>query len=433
MHRSHQTAGALVRLGALTLALLVPAGGARGERPSATAALSPHVPVPRRRHGDGLHLRRHQPAGGESIGTVDIRPAVALLEGSVVPSGPAGWSAETDGDGCSYQNPGDPGVTSRRERARRRSSSWPPPERPGGRPDGTIRVAVGGRTPPTATTSSRRPAGRAGGLDVTAYTFEVLDVVAASGPAAPAPRAHRQTGPLPQESTRCSSSAGGTAQPDARPGSGLLLARGIAPGEPGHLQFRTCRGRAELRQRRPRELERRADHPGRPGHDGHGLDRLVLDANLRPGDADGIRGGRRARRGQPAARHHEGGCAGRHRARRLSGDGGPLTFALVKGPAHGTLSGSGPSLAYTPEAHYAGEDGFTFTGEQRPVDVAACIRCHHRRTGQPPTCLRPGLPTWRSWRPPDPSGSCAGPPAFGGPQRVLRPYVRSPGRRQVGG
>ncbi|MGC9036977.1 MAG: cadherin domain-containing protein, partial [Verrucomicrobiia bacterium] len=38
----------------------------------------------------------------------------------------------------------------------------------------------------------------------------------------------------------------------------------------------------------------------------------------------------------------------------------PLTFAIVAGPAHGTLSGTPPNVTYTPAANYNGSDSFTF-------------------------------------------------------------------------
>jgi len=42
-------------------------------------------------------------------------------------------------------------------------------------------------------------------------------------------------------------------------------------------------------------------------------------------------------------------------------DGDTLGYAVVSGPAHGTLSGSAPNLNYTPGAGYTGSDSFTFT------------------------------------------------------------------------
>src|SRR5207247_1407256 len=41
-------------------------------------------------------------------------------------------------------------------------------------------------------------------------------------------------------------------------------------------------------------------------------------------------------------------------------EGSPLTFTVVVGPAHGTLSGAAPALTYTPAANYNGADSFTF-------------------------------------------------------------------------
>jgi sugar lactone lactonase YvrE len=39
---------------------------------------------------------------------------------------------------------------------------------------------------------------------------------------------------------------------------------------------------------------------------------------------------------------------------------GTLTYSVVTGPAHGTLSGTAPNLTYTPNSGYAGADSFTF-------------------------------------------------------------------------
>ena len=38
----------------------------------------------------------------------------------------------------------------------------------------------------------------------------------------------------------------------------------------------------------------------------------------------------------------------------------PLTYSVVSPPAHGTLSGAAPTLTYTPDAGYRGDDAFTF-------------------------------------------------------------------------
>jgi MYXO-CTERM domain-containing protein len=48
---------------------------------------------------------------------------------------------------------------------------------------------------------------------------------------------------------------------------------------------------------------------------------------------------------------------------KLSGsdaDGDPVTYTVVDGPSHGTLSGTAPALTYAPAAEYSGADSFTF-------------------------------------------------------------------------
>ena len=51
-------------------------------------------------------------------------------------------------------------------------------------------------------------------------------------------------------------------------------------------------------------------------------------------------------------------------------DGDVLTFAVGSQPAHGTMSGSGANLTYTPEANYSGPDSFTFTVNDGTVSSA---------------------------------------------------------------
>src|SRR5204863_7963888 len=41
-------------------------------------------------------------------------------------------------------------------------------------------------------------------------------------------------------------------------------------------------------------------------------------------------------------------------------EGSALTYIVVTPPSNGTLSGSGPSLTYTPFLNYNGSDSFTF-------------------------------------------------------------------------
>ena len=52
-------------------------------------------------------------------------------------------------------------------------------------------------------------------------------------------------------------------------------------------------------------------------------------------------------------------------------DGDALTYAVVTGPAHGTLSGTAPNLTYTPAANYSGPDSFTFIANDGTTDSNA--------------------------------------------------------------
>ncbi len=49
-------------------------------------------------------------------------------------------------------------------------------------------------------------------------------------------------------------------------------------------------------------------------------------------------------------------------------DGNPLTFLVASSPAHGALSGTPPSVTYTPDPNFAGADTFTFTVNDGKVD-----------------------------------------------------------------
>jgi len=49
-------------------------------------------------------------------------------------------------------------------------------------------------------------------------------------------------------------------------------------------------------------------------------------------------------------------------------DGGALSYSVVSGPLHGTLSGSGATLTYTPSPNYNGSDSFTFKANDGAAD-----------------------------------------------------------------
>ena len=51
-------------------------------------------------------------------------------------------------------------------------------------------------------------------------------------------------------------------------------------------------------------------------------------------------------------------------------DGDALTYAIATPPAHGTLSGTPPSVTYTPAANYHGPDSFTFTANDGALSSA---------------------------------------------------------------
>jgi VCBS repeat-containing protein len=54
-------------------------------------------------------------------------------------------------------------------------------------------------------------------------------------------------------------------------------------------------------------------------------------------------------------------------------DGDSLTYIVVNGPAHGTLSGPGPDVTYSPHADYNGPDSFTFKVNDGKVDSNVAI------------------------------------------------------------
>ncbi|HEY7109056.1 MAG TPA: LamG-like jellyroll fold domain-containing protein, partial [Nitrososphaeraceae archaeon] len=49
-------------------------------------------------------------------------------------------------------------------------------------------------------------------------------------------------------------------------------------------------------------------------------------------------------------------------------NGDSLTYSVVSQPTHGTLTGTAPSVTYTPQSGYTGTDSFTFKGNDGTVD-----------------------------------------------------------------
>ncbi len=51
-------------------------------------------------------------------------------------------------------------------------------------------------------------------------------------------------------------------------------------------------------------------------------------------------------------------------------DGDSLSYSVVKGPSHGSLSGKAPKLIYTPKANFSGSDSFTFKTNDKKLNSA---------------------------------------------------------------
>ena len=65
-------------------------------------------------------------------------------------------------------------------------------------------------------------------------------------------------------------------------------------------------------------------------------------------------------------------------------DGDVLTFSVVAGPAHGTLSGAPPFLSYAPARDYAGSDSFTFRVDDGVASATAAVSILVAPVNDPP-------------------------------------------------
>ncbi|MFH1882192.1 MAG: Ig-like domain-containing protein [Planctomycetota bacterium] len=67
-------------------------------------------------------------------------------------------------------------------------------------------------------------------------------------------------------------------------------------------------------------------------------------------------------------------------------DGDALSYSVVKDPSHGSLSGTGPNLTYTPNANFNGSDSFLFKVNDGTVDsAAATVSIQLKPVNDPPT------------------------------------------------
>jgi hypothetical protein len=66
-------------------------------------------------------------------------------------------------------------------------------------------------------------------------------------------------------------------------------------------------------------------------------------------------------------------------------NGDLLTYSVVTGPSHGSLSGTAPNLTYTPNANFNGSDNFTFNVNDGTVDsVSATVSITVTPVNEPP-------------------------------------------------
>jgi hypothetical protein len=66
-------------------------------------------------------------------------------------------------------------------------------------------------------------------------------------------------------------------------------------------------------------------------------------------------------------------------------DGDVLSYSVVKGPSHGSLSGTAPNLRYTPKVNFNGSDSFTFKVSDKTADSsAATVSIKVKAANDPP-------------------------------------------------
>lgn len=71
-------------------------------------------------------------------------------------------------------------------------------------------------------------------------------------------------------------------------------------------------------------------------------------------------------------------------------DGDALTYSVLAGPLHGTLSGMAPNLTYTPALNYNGADSFTFKANDTQADSnTATVTINITETAPPVTTASP--------------------------------------------
>jgi hypothetical protein len=75
-------------------------------------------------------------------------------------------------------------------------------------------------------------------------------------------------------------------------------------------------------------------------------------------------------------------------------DGNALTYAVVSGPTHGTLSGSAPNLTYLPATNFYGSDSFTFKANDGMTDsIPATVSINVTFVNHPPVATAQSVTT----------------------------------------
>ncbi|OWK39911.1 RTX toxin [Fimbriiglobus ruber] len=100
----------------------------------------------------------------------------------------------------------------------------------------------------------------------------------------------------------------------------------------------------------------------------------------------------------------------------------PLTFTVIAGPSHGTLSGAAPDLTYAPDAGYSGPDSFQFSATNGvATSAAATVSVTVNPANQAPNFTvgpnqtvgrDPGTVAVPGWTAPLPSGGTGPAPTF---------------------
>jgi hypothetical protein len=78
-------------------------------------------------------------------------------------------------------------------------------------------------------------------------------------------------------------------------------------------------------------------------------------------------------------------------------DNGSLTYNVVNGPAHGSLSGTAPILTYTPNAGFTGGDSFTFKANDGALDSNAATVSITVNPAGPTTVFYDDFETNKGW------------------------------------